>query len=504
MTIRYLPFALLISVVGLLAGADSCRVPPPVEVGRYWAHITGYGTAPGAGTFWIEYRPSAITSWVFVAKTPPRTVTAGSDLSTMSEWLYGLVPGTSYDFRACTADTAGTVVCDETEPPFKFTTSAPTAMRWVSVDPSNSRHLILDNGQRFVPWGNNYVFVHGTSNTQQLVETDMYSAAGLARIGADLHTLTNVAPPDGALNVVRMHLQLHTFLVDPTTVNREAFARFAQVIELAENRNIYVMVTGLNYFFPGHNPPWVGEQTSEAEHWATQSLWWNSMATALANSPGVFAYDLMNEPYTNGGSIDASGKAHYTIVGPTEFCDYGADPATGRPGTCFGQYITATAGTRPPATIAADWAGRMVHAIRFSGFFQNDARHLVTVGTGAFGMNNPFNSSTAVHQVLDILAPHLYPDANNGQDAINLAAAIAALTTKPIIAGETFTFGPADRLISNACNDNTVQGWIGQWDGRVLGDPCGTLGCFLFDAWYAIQRNYGPTIRGGGCPARIP
>src|SRR5262249_34552954 len=118
MTIRYLPFALLISVVGLLAGADSCRVPPPVEVGRYWAHITGYGTAPSAGTFWIESRPSTITSWDFVARPPPRTVTAGSDLSTMTEWLYGLAPGTSYDFRACTADTAGNVVCDETEPPF--------------------------------------------------------------------------------------------------------------------------------------------------------------------------------------------------------------------------------------------------------------------------------------------------------------------------------------------------------------------------------------------------
>src|ERR1043165_3147669 len=125
MTIGYLRFVLLISVVGLVAGADSCRMPPPVEAGRYWAHITGYGTAPATGTFWLEYRPSTITSWAFVGRTPPRAVTAGSDLSSMSEWLYGLAPATSYDFRACTADAAGSGGGGETQPPVQVPPAAP-------------------------------------------------------------------------------------------------------------------------------------------------------------------------------------------------------------------------------------------------------------------------------------------------------------------------------------------------------------------------------------------
>jgi hypothetical protein len=73
---------------------------------------------------------------------------------------------------------------------------------------------------------------------------------------------------------------------------------------------------------------------------------------------------------------------------------------------------------------------------------------------------------------------------------------------------ETFTFGPADRLISRTCDAGTVQGWFGQYDGRRLGDPCpppaNVIGCALFDAWYQIQANYGSAMRAGQCPPLLP
>jgi hypothetical protein len=132
----------------------------------------------------------------------------------------------------------------------------------------------------------------------------------------------------------------------------------------------------------------------------------------------------------------------------------------------------------------------------------------VTVGVGAFGLNNAFHRSPGVRQELEFLSPHLYPDGADKGDAQIALAAELAKSGKPVIAGETFTFGPADRLISRTCAAGTVQGWFGQYDGRRLGDPCpptvNVFGCALFDAWYQIQASYGPTFRAGKCPPLIP
>jgi len=267
------------------------------------------------------------------------------------------------------------------------------------------------------------------------------------------------------------------------------------------------MVTGLNLFYPAENPPWVGQQTDEGAHWATQATWWTAMASALHDIPGVFAYDLMNEPYVGGNLVHPDG-VWWTNVAPNEYCAYGEDPASGTHGTCFGQFVTPDPGTRTAAAVATAWTQQMVHAIHFIGPFANDQRHLVTIGVGAFGLANVFHSTPGVHAQLDFLEPHLYPDTNNGQDAIALAASLAQLTTKPIIAGETFTFGPVRTLITTTCSANTVHGWIGQYDGRQLGDPCpdgvNPFGCALFDAWYQAQRDFGPTMQAGGCPPIEP
>jgi hypothetical protein len=479
--------------LGACGGSDPADAP---VVGRYWAHVAGQGTTAGPTAVWFEYKPDSVPTWDFVPRTPDRAVDGGVDLSTIDAWIYGLSAGTSYSVRTCTREG-----CSE---PVAFATKAPSALAWVQVDPNDSRHLRTALGVRWVPWGNNYVGVAGTSQPHQMVEDQMYDEAGLALIDADFRRLANVAPPDGAQNAIRMHVQLHTFLLDPTTPDPEALARFAHVIELAEDRGLQVMVTGLNLFYPGDNPPWVGQQTDEATHWATQATWWTAMASALHDSPGVFAYDLMNEPYVGGNLVNPDG-VWWTNVAPNDYCTYGEDAATGTHGTCFGQFVTPDLGAREAADVAAAWTTQMVHAIRYAGPFENDRRHLVTIGVGAFGLSNVFNSSTAVHAQLDFLAPHLYPDADdNGQAAIDLAAGLAQLTTKPIIAGETFTFGNVRHLISVACNANTVQGWIGQYQGRILGDPCpdgvNPFGCALYDAWYEAQRDFGPAMRAGSCP----
>jgi hypothetical protein len=154
----------------------------------------------------------------------------------------------------------------------------------------------------------------------------------------------------------------------------------------------------------------------------------------------------------------------------------------------------------------------MVGAIRHTGYFPNDSRHLITIGVaGAWLLDNPF-FDPSVNQYLDFISPHLYPDAaDNGTAKIQLAAALSSSTGKPVIVGETFPLGgDPRRLISQTCNDGTAQGWIGQFDGRIAGEVCSqpggcsTFGPAVYDSWYRDQAEFGPTILAGSCPVRIP
>jgi hypothetical protein len=495
-----------ILVVGCTAAVDPLA---PGDVGRYWAALRGHGHAQSAQTYWFEWKPQTL-DWNWAYQGPHRHAPAGEPPTgdaPLTEWVTGLAPATAYDYRICgIADGETATACTD---PGSFTTAAATTLRWVGIDPAAPSRLALDDGSRFVPWGNNYTNANANHVRNTIPEDLMHSDLGTILV--DLDKLADVAPPDGRGNVIRLHVQMHRFLVDATAVDPEAFARLARVIEAAEDRGLYVMLCGLGYRYPHDNPLWIAQQ-DEAARWATQALWWNTMAHALANSPGIFAYDLMNEPSAPSGSIVQDGVAWLGGVAPDQFCAFGNDPATGNHGSCWVQQVTPDAAGRTRIQIAAQWTQRMVGAIRHTSYFPNDTRHLITIGVaGAFLLNNPFFDAT-VNQYLDFISPHLYPNsADNSTAKIGVAAALSASTGKPVIVGETFYLGgDPHRLISQTCSDGTAQGWIGQFDGRIVGEPClqpgGCLafGPALYDAWYQLQAEYGPTITAGGCPARIP
>lgn len=490
------------------AGYKPTVVTPQTDSGRYWAHIRAEKVLDAAeGLAWFEVKPSSVEDWVWVTKTPPGPV--GADL--IDAWVAGLAPGTSHDYRVCNDDgspepTEDAVYCSEV---ISFYTSEPTSMLFVEVDSLDPTKLALEDGERFIPWGSNYVRVDTLNTINMLLEDAMYDPAGLAHIGADFDKLKNIAP--GAnLNVVRIHLRFHSFLLDPATPDHEALARLANVVEMAEDRGLYLMVTGLSYFFPADNPAWVTQQTTQEAHWTAQEIWWRHVSRALRHSPGVFAYDLVNEPYANSDSRVVDGEFQFNDhAGPTEYCSYGENVDIGKHGICFGQWVTPDGGGESPEVVAAEWTRRMTQAIRYVSYFVNDGNHLITVGVGgAFNMNSPFFSSPEVQDHLDFISPHLYPSsADNGQDKIDLAETLSDYG-KPVIVGETFSLGPVSRLISETCNADTTQGWIGQFDGRTMDETCPPTSdpwnCIFFDLWYSIQAEFGPTILAGGCPAIVP
>lgn len=490
--------------------APPCTSALVSDIGRYAACVhTSVRMEAQPVAFWLEVQEASAQDWTGAMRSPRLEVAAGAPAQDAedsgeerlpyTEWFYGLKPGTRYQSRICREESGGAPLCDDLR---AFATMPPTSMKWIGIDPENPKRLADEDGNPFQPWGNNLVTIADAAPFA-LIEDVMYDEVGLALLAEDLDEHKVSYAPEGVNNAARIHLQLHTFLRDAATPNREAFARFTKVVEMAEDRDLYLMVTGLNYFYPADNPIWIAHQ-DEAHHWASQAIWWNEMASALRHSPAPFLYDLMNEPAVPGNWV-RDGEYWYVNVGPRAYCSYGADPDLGFHGTCFVQFITADPGTRPRSEIAATWVEKMVQAIRFTGSAPNDSRHLITVGAAGLAMTDAFQAP-GVHALLDVISPHLYPeDGDAEQVTIDFAAALSAQSGKPLVVGETFSL-PSDptRMITETCAAGAAIGWIGQQDGRAYGDYCSKpppWGCAFFDLWYIQQKDLSATIRAGQCPS---
>ena len=197
-------------VVGCNAAVDPLE---PGDVGRYWAALRGHGHTADAGeTYWFEWKEQTL-GWNWAYQGPHRHAdanTPGEGDAPLTEWIVGLKPATAYDYRICSViDGQPEQACTD---PLSFTTAPPTGMRWVAIDPAAPNRLALDDGSRFVPWGNNYTNANANHARNTLPEDLMYS--DLDTILVDLDKLADVAPPDGRANVIRLHVQMHRFLVD--------------------------------------------------------------------------------------------------------------------------------------------------------------------------------------------------------------------------------------------------------------------------------------------------
>jgi hypothetical protein len=146
----------------------------------------------------------------------------------------------------------------------------------------------------------------------------------------------------------------------PGRPDKTNLARLERLIELAESVGVYLDINGLGTFRAADVPAWYNG-LSERERWAVQAEFWEAIARAGANHPGVFAYNLMNEPLV---STERLAGGTWTL--PKEL-----------DGLCYVEYIDIDPAGRRAPDIARAWAHQMTGAIRM-----HDPRHLVTVGHG--------------------------------------------------------------------------------------------------------------------------
>jgi hypothetical protein len=291
-------------------------------------------------------------------------------------------------------------------------------MGTVKVAPEQNGFVLHPSGKRYVPWGHNYA------------STDIMArlANEPARVEREFREMKAAGT-----NVARIHPEMPRILPQPGKADPQALDDLRRLLKLAEESGIYLKVTGLACYSIKDRLAWY-DSMSEDDRWKTQAFYWKTIAQTCANSPAVFAYDLVNEPAAIGKAADGwyMGK-----MGEVEFC----------------QRLSLNPRGRSGQVIFREWTKRMIAAIR-----EHDQTHLITMGMLPFP-----GAYKGVGQQLDFVSPHLYPETGKVNQEIELLKQFA--WGKPMVIGETFPLkcsaeDERDFLLESR---EFAHGWIGHW-----------------------------------------
>jgi hypothetical protein len=166
----------------------------------------------------------------------------------------------------------------------------------VTVSKDGAGFVLNPSGARFTPWGFNY----DRDYRHRLIEE--YWNTEWATVEQDFRLMKAL----GA-NVVRLHLQFAQFMESPDKPNRINLARLEKLVRLADQIGLYLDITGLGSYRASAIPAWYSG-ISQTAHWDAQAAFWEAIAGACSGRPGVFAYNLMNEPVVSCGSVGASER----------------------------------------------------------------------------------------------------------------------------------------------------------------------------------------------------
>ena len=302
------------------------------------------------------------------------------------------------------------------------------SMEWAKVGKDGRSFTFASSGKTFAPRGFNY----DRDADGRLIEE--YWEAEWPKVQQDFAEMKKL----GA-NVARVHLQFGRFMESPDKTNEKALDRLAKLVLLAESQGLYLDLTGLGCYKKETIPEWY-DRLSEKDRWRAQAVFWEAIAARCADRPGVFCYDLMNEPVVPTGISD-------TWLGPAFAGVY-----------YYVQYISRDQGDRERIEIAGDWLRAMTAAIR-----KHDRRHMITVGmlpTSGSGF-----VPKEVAQEVDFLSVHIYPESGKIRDSLDTVKEFSA--GKPLVIEEVFPMHCTVPELREFLEQAKVAGWMGFYWGKT-------------------------------------
>jgi len=291
-------------------------------------------------------------------------------------------------------------------------------MEMVKIGPDQHGFILDPSGDRFVPWGHNYASV-------DIMERLADDPERVEREFAEMKA--------AGTTVARIHPEMPRILTGPDRADPQALDQLKKLLKIAEESGIRLKITGLACYKIKDRMPWY-DSLDERDRWKTQSFFWETVARACADSPAIFAYDLVNEPAAIGKRIDGW---YLGRMGEVEFC----------------QRLSLDSGNRGGDEIFREWTKLMVSAIR-----KHDPSRLITMGMLPFP-----GAYRAAAEQLDFVSPHLYPKTGKVDEEIKLLQQFD--WGKPVVIGETFPLscGADDERDFLLKSRAFAHGWIGHW-----------------------------------------
>jgi hypothetical protein len=296
---------------------------------------------------------------------------------------------------------------------------------------------LTTSGKRFVPVGANYA-------PRNLVLEDHWDSHW-DEIEGDLAEMREMG-----MNVARIHLQFDRFMRDANTPNEHSLKMLKRLVAAAEQRGLYLDITGLACYRPMYVPLWYDE-LGERERWDAQARFWEAVAGACSGSNAIFCYDLINEPLVPGEARKPGQWYSGVLFGGFDFL----------------QFISLDPAGRERSQVARAWIDHMVAAIR-----RADPRTMITVGllpTTPEGAHFSGFEPAAIAPGLDFISVHIYPE--TGRTTVALQQLRAVDAGKPIVIEETFPLSCslADLETFLADASTTAAGVLGHYWGEPPG-----------------------------------
>lgn len=316
------------------------------------------------------------------------------------------------------------------------------------------------SGKPFVPRGFNY----DRDFSGRLLED--YWEAEWATVQQDFAEMKAL----GA-NVVRIHLQFGRFMETASKPNRKALDRLERLVTHAESLGLYLDITGLACYKKEHIPAWY-DGLSEKDRWAAQAAFWAAVAKTCAGRPGVFCYDLINEPVAPSGRR----KPGDWLAGELA-------------GFYYVQFISLDQGDRLRTAVSREWLRTMTAAIR-----KHDKRSLITVGLLPWKPGDDPESGFAPMTVapeVDFLSVHIYPESAKMQESRDTLKAFHV--GKPVLIEETFPMHCSITELRDFLRESDAHsaGWVGFYWGKTLEEyrKSDSLGDAIMVAWLEMFQQ---------------